>query len=215
MYLYRYSGIYQCFLPILILKDPDLIKQITVKDFDHFTDHRSFFPEDVDPLWGKNLFSLKGKYLFLHNFIFKNCKNFKITEETFNPFVGQKWRDMRTILSPSFTSSKMKSLFVLISECAENFVKHFLEKSEGVVTIEFKDTFTRFTNDVIASAAFGIQVDSLGQPKNQFYVMGKEATDFSSTRKILKILTYIMFPKICKVGVYFVTVLHLLTISAK
>uniref|UniRef100_V5GR19 Cytochrome P450 9e2 n=1 Tax=Anoplophora glabripennis TaxID=217634 RepID=V5GR19_ANOGL len=164
----RYSGMYQFFVPTLVLKDPDLIKQITVKDFEHFTDHRAFIPEDADPLWGKNLFALRG----------------------------HKWRDMRTILSPSFTSSKMKAMFVLISECAENFVQHFQKKNEDVLTIEFKDTFTRFTNDVIATTAFGIQVDSLGQPKNHFYLMGKEATDFSGLWKNLKFFGYFLFPKL-------------------
>nr|WCC58103.1 cytochrome P450 [Pharsalia antennata] len=164
----RYAGMYQFFVPTLVLKDPDLIKQITVKDFDHFTDHRSFVAEDANPLWGKNLFAL----------------------------TGHKWRDMRAILSPSFTSSKMRAMFVLMSECAENFVQHFQKKNEGVVTIEFKDTFSRFTNDVIATTAFGIQVDSLGQPKNHFYLMGKEATDFSGFRKSLTFIGYFIFPKL-------------------
>lgn len=57
----RYSGMYQFLLPTLVVKDPELIKQITVKDFDHFMDHRSFIPEGVDPLWSKNLVALTGK----------------------------------------------------------------------------------------------------------------------------------------------------------
>lgn len=51
---------YQLTLPTLLIRDPELIKQITVKDFDHFVDHRSFASDDADPLWSKNLFSLKG-----------------------------------------------------------------------------------------------------------------------------------------------------------
>ncbi|XP_018570837.1 cytochrome P450 9e2-like [Anoplophora glabripennis] len=164
----RYSGMYQFLVPALVVKDPDLIKQITVKDFDHFTDHKSIFPETAEPLWGKNLIFLKG----------------------------QKWRDMRTILSPSFTTSKIKTMFFLISECAENFVQHFLKKKEDVVTVEFKDIFTRFTNDVIASTAFGIQVDSLAQPNNTFYLLGKEATNLDSFKNIFKFFAYFVFPRI-------------------
>ncbi|KAJ8916090.1 hypothetical protein NQ315_004456, partial [Exocentrus adspersus] len=170
----RYSGIYQFLTPTLLVRDLDLIKQITVKDFDHFTDHRPFLPQDTDPLWSKNLVALNG----------------------------DKWRDMRTILSPSFTSSKMRSIFVIIQECAENFVKHFLDKNEDVVEIEFKDTFTRFTNDVIASTAFGIQVDSLGQPDNLFYFMGKEATDFSGFWRNFKILGFFIVPKLYEVTLF-------------
>lgn len=54
---------FQFMLPTLVITDPELIKQITVKDFDHFLDHRTFIPEEADPLWGKNLFALKGKVI--------------------------------------------------------------------------------------------------------------------------------------------------------
>ncbi|RZC37545.1 p450 domain containing protein, partial [Asbolus verrucosus] len=107
----RYCGVYQFHLPTLILRDPDLIKQITVKDFDHFVDHRSFVPEDSDPLFAKNLFSL----------------------------TGQKWRDMRSTLSAAFTSSKMKFMFSLISQSGEQFVKHFLKQNQDIITVEMKD----------------------------------------------------------------------------
>ncbi|KAJ8955213.1 hypothetical protein NQ317_001066 [Molorchus minor] len=165
----RYSGFYQFFVPTLLLKDPDLIKLITVRDFEHFTDHRDVIPPDADPLWNKNLNSL-----------------------------GQKWREMRTILTPSFTSSKMKAVFVLMKECAENFVQHFLKKDEDVITIEMKDAFTRLTNDVIATIAFGVTVDSLQNPTNEFYLMGKEATNISTFPKTLKFFSYLMIPSINK-----------------
>lgn len=52
--------------PVLVLKTPDIMKQFLIKDFDHFTDRRTMVPEDIDPLWGKNVFALKGKYLYFH-----------------------------------------------------------------------------------------------------------------------------------------------------
>jgi len=47
--------------PIFIVRDPQLIKQLTVKDFDSFSDHRILVTEDVDVLFGKSLISLKGQ----------------------------------------------------------------------------------------------------------------------------------------------------------
>ncbi|KAJ8953899.1 hypothetical protein NQ318_019139 [Aromia moschata] len=164
----RYSGIYQFLLPTLLIRDPDLLKLVTVKDFDHFVDHRPFIPEEADPLWGKNLFALKG----------------------------QKWREMRAILSPSFTTSKMKAMFVLMAECAENFVQYFLEKDEDIIDVEMKNVCTRFSNDVIATTAFGIKVDSIREPNNEFYLMGKEATNFAGFFTNLKILVYFFVPKL-------------------
>lgn len=63
--IFRYTGAYQFLRPALMIKDPELIKQITVKDFDHFTDHSNFIEPEADPLWGGNLFSLKGKRIIL------------------------------------------------------------------------------------------------------------------------------------------------------
>lgn len=54
-------GFYQLARPALMIKDPELIKELTVKDFDHFTDHRTFTDPDVNRLWASNLFALKGK----------------------------------------------------------------------------------------------------------------------------------------------------------
>lgn len=94
---------------------------------------------------------------------------------------------MRTTLSPAFTSSKMRNMYTLITDSAEQFVDHFMKKAsqspEGApLTVELKDILTRFANDVIATTAFGIQCDSLGQPENEFYMMGKEATAFTGFR---------------------------------
>lgn len=80
----------------MLIRDPEIIKQVGVKDFDHFLDHRVKIDEVIEPMFGRNLFSLRG----------------------------QKWRDMRATLSPAFTGSKMRSMFGLVTECAENLVNH-------------------------------------------------------------------------------------------
>ncbi|XP_044253641.1 cytochrome P450 9e2-like isoform X2 [Tribolium madens] len=166
----RYCGMYQFTMPTLFVRDPDLIKQLAVKDFDYFLNHRTFIPEESDPLWGKNLFALNN----------------------------QKWRDMRSTLSPAFTGSKMKFMFPLISETAESFIQYFLAKNEDVVTVEMKDAFTRFTNDVIANTAFGVKCESLKERENEFYLMGKEATNLKGFWKNMKLLVFFIFPEICK-----------------
>lgn len=154
-----------------MIKDPELIKQITIKDFDYFTDHRTIIPENVEPIWGKNLLSLKGK----------------------------RWKDMRAIVSPSFTSSKMKMMFKLINDCAENMTKYYLENPQDGKSVEMKDILSRFTNDVIASTAFGVTCNSFAERKNEFYVMGKEATDLTSFKTGMKLLTCLFAPNLIPV----------------
>jgi cytochrome P450 family 9 len=62
-----------------------------------------------------------------------------------------------------------------------------------------KDLFTRYTNDVIATSAFGISCDSLNNPGNEFYEMGKKLTDFGGIRAILVGIGYMFSPKLMQV----------------
>lgn len=45
-----------------MIKDPELIKQIAIKDFDVFAERNAFVPEDVDPLWANGLFATRGTF---------------------------------------------------------------------------------------------------------------------------------------------------------
>jgi hypothetical protein len=59
------------------LRDPELIKMVTVKDFDHFLDRQSPISEDAEPLFGKGLFNLKGNFLIVCILVlltFDRCK---------------------------------------------------------------------------------------------------------------------------------------------
>jgi len=156
MYYYfpnaKYVGSMDLGTPAILLRDPELIKNIMVKDFEHFPDHPTFMDESVEPLFGKNVFSLRG----------------------------DRWKEMRNTLSPSFTASKMKFMFDLISKCSHDFVNYLIDHSELCHVIETKDAFRRYTNDVIATTAFGISVNSMKDQDNEFYRRGTEAAKFAS-----------------------------------
>lgn len=107
---------------------------------------------------------------------------------------------MRPILSPSFTSSKMKAIFLLMSEVAETFNEYFKTKSQNqLVEVEMRDVLTRYANDIIASVAFGVEVDSLQNKNNEFFLMCQEATDFTGFWKFLKIIGFGLVPKLYEV----------------
>ncbi|XP_012529711.2 cytochrome P450 9e2-like [Monomorium pharaonis] len=162
----KYFGIYLITKPTFLVRDPELIKSILVKDFEAFQNRRGF-SDLSDPLFAKNLFSLRG----------------------------EEWRNVRTLLSPSFTSSKMKMMFTLMSECAENFTKFLSTLSEDKCEMDTKDAFSKYTNDVIATCAFGIKINSMKDPTNKFYVYGKEAFNFFRSRS-LKFLFLRSFPSL-------------------
>ena len=64
-----------------------------------------------------------------------------------------------------------------------------------------EDLFTRYVNDVIAVLAFGIKCDSMKNPSNEFYEMGKEIYDLSNFYRFrqVKSLGYAFFPTLMKV----------------
>ncbi|XP_017483610.1 PREDICTED: probable cytochrome P450 9f2 [Rhagoletis zephyria] len=96
---------------------------------------------------------------------------------------NDKWKDMRSTLSPAFTGSRLRQMFELINQVAEDSTNylHKLHSKESCNGIELnlKDYATRFTNDAIASTAFGLQVNSFEEKDNTFYMLGRKATSFS------------------------------------
>jgi len=146
-------GLFDFVGPSIVLRDAEVIKQVTVKDSDHFLNHRSMLTEIDDPMFGNSVFMMRG----------------------------EKWKDMRSTLTPAFTGNKMRVMFTLIRECCDEAVKYLkneLKSSPNGVVLDLKDYITRFTNDVIASCAFGISVNSLVDRNNEFYTMGKIINNF-------------------------------------
>nr|XP_003705489.1 PREDICTED: cytochrome P450 9e2-like [Megachile rotundata] len=164
----KYLGFFEFMTPVVMIRDLELIRAVTIKNFEAFPDHRSFADDEIDPMFSRNLFNLRG----------------------------DRWKDVRTTLSPAFTSSKMKAMFVLMKECAKRYGENLASLPADKNTIELKDAFTRYTNDVIATCAFGINVDSMTDRTNKFYVYGRESTSFGRWQSF-KFFLIRCFPKLC------------------
>lgn len=118
------TGIYQGLRPTLLVNDPEIIRLMFIKDFAHFQDRGFYSNEDRDPLTG---------HLFLMN--------------------GEKWRNLRNKLSPTFTSGKLKAMFPTLVESGGPLIG-FMDKvaTEGK-PIEIKEILARYTTNVIASVS--------------------------------------------------------------
>lgn len=75
-------GFYMLFSPVLLIIDPKLVQQITIKDFNSFTD-RGVFHNEKKEILTRNMFSISGK----------------------------KWKNLRNKMSPAFTKNKLKMMF--------------------------------------------------------------------------------------------------------
>lgn len=104
------------------------------------------------------------------------------------PITGAKWKYMRTKLSPTFTMNKIKTMFPLIQKSA-NELHVILDKYN---LIDLYDLSTRYTTDVICSFAFGIECNSLQNPKAEFRQAGLQLVTlnlFGSLRMASAIMT--------------------------
>ncbi|KAG8228713.1 hypothetical protein J437_LFUL009395 [Ladona fulva] len=165
-----YAGFYQGTQPALLVKDPELLKHILIKDFHIWMDRAFEMDEEIDPLNSKGLFNLKG----------------------------QRWKDMRNRLSPTFTSGRMKAMLPLMLVCAEDLqqcLKTEVEKNGGQAIVEIKEYLACFSTDVIATCAFGIHCDALQNPEaSEFRKMGKLTFKTTWKRSVLLAVWYPNLP---------------------
>ncbi|CAD7079483.1 unnamed protein product [Hermetia illucens] len=142
---FPFVGAYMFTTPAVLATDLDFIKDVLIRDFNYFTDHGLPHNEEIDPL-SANLFVLDG----------------------------QKWRTLRTKLSPTFTSGRMRFMFPTVLEVADRFIETLNELLKTQKTLEVKDLLARFTTDVIGTCAFGIECNSLKDPDAEFRRFGRK-----------------------------------------
>ena len=112
---------------------------------------------------------------------------------------GQEWRNMRSIISPTFTSGKIKAMFPLMKQSLENLMT-VLERSV-TKEIDILPTFGNFTMDVIAKVAFAVETNTHEDPNHPFVVNAKKLFTFPKW----KIFPFLFFPKwlLEKSGIHF------------
>ncbi|KOC62019.1 Cytochrome P450 6B1 [Habropoda laboriosa] len=137
-------GVFGGHEPFLILKDPDLIKDVLIKDFSKFVNRNLQPVREVDPL-SEHLFRLDA----------------------------EKWKPLRSRLSPVFTSGKLKEMFHLLLECSDHFEKYVDRLVAKGEPIECREISAKFTTDVIGSCAFGIEINALSDEDSEFRAMGR------------------------------------------
>lgn len=164
-----FIGMYGIFQPILLVRDPELVKNILVKDFSHFTDRGVYCDIQNDPLSG-HLFSLPG----------------------------EKWKKIRAKLTPAFSSGKLKGMFASITECGQSLQNHLHDAGKKGELVDIRDISGKYAINIIASVAFGIQVDTIKEPDNDFRKYGQQIVDLN-LKNGLRFGLIFMAPKLMRV----------------
>uniref|UniRef100_A0AAT9UTP5 Cytochrome P450 6PZ11 short isoform n=1 Tax=Maconellicoccus hirsutus TaxID=177089 RepID=A0AAT9UTP5_MACHI len=145
---HRFGGVFTMKKPVIIVRDPELIRDIMIKDFAYFTDRGINTHKSIEPL-SQHLFMLKGST----------------------------WRNLRIKLTTTFTSGKMKMMFPLLEKCGEKLTQ-VIDNMSDERSFNAKDLFVRYTTDGIATCAFGLETNSLENPKSEFRAMASKAFEF-------------------------------------
>ncbi|KAL0868785.1 hypothetical protein ABMA27_008217 [Loxostege sticticalis] len=144
-------GFYRSSAPELILRDPDLVKQVLISDFVHFY-ARGFHP------YPKNVEA--------------TINNLFITE-------GDLWKMLRQRMTPAFTSGKLKHMFPLIIERAEKLQVRTLNAAKKGVPIDARDLMARYTIDFIGCCGFGLDADTLNEEDSEFRKLAFDLFNFT------------------------------------
>ena len=157
--------------PIFVITDPEIIKQITIKDFEHFHNRTKSFDESVDKIIGKSL----------------------------NHMRDERWRSMRISMTPIFTTSKMKFIFEALIQCSQEFVDHFETESKSRrIVFDARDVFLRFVVDAISTSALGFKSNCIKEENNFVYQMASKLST-PTTQTNFKVLQRIFFKQFSKI----------------
>ncbi|KAL8597011.1 hypothetical protein ACOMHN_050110 [Nucella lapillus] len=141
----QYGRIYGLYLgrePMIVIGDIEILKSVLVKDFAHFSDRA----------------------------IFARSAQARVSEKMLVSATGADWKRIRSIVTPTFSTSKLKMMEPQINRCSEVLADNLLEKIQEGQKINVKDDFGAYTLDVIASTAFGLQVNSQKDASDPFLV---------------------------------------------
>ncbi|XP_060533560.1 probable cytochrome P450 6a23 isoform X2 [Cylas formicarius] len=104
---HKFGGIWDFSKKALILVDPQLIKDVLTKDFNHFSDRDVYCNEKYDPI-NSNLFLVPT----------------------------HSWRPLRQRLTPTFTTGKIKTMRPLIVKTARHMIDYLKTKDSEDIDIK-------------------------------------------------------------------------------
>lgn len=124
----KVAGFYMMLKPAIQLLDLDLIKQVLVKDFNKFVNRGTYYHKEADPV-SAHMFALEDA----------------------------EWKFIRTKLSPTFTTGKIKQMFSTVVSTSEALIKVIDTGKQS----EVRDLCNRYICDVIGSVTFGLDCEAL------------------------------------------------------
>nr|XP_060642873.1 cytochrome P450 3A9-like [Anolis sagrei ordinatus] len=142
-------GFYDGRTPVLAITDPAVIKAVLVK-------------ECYSVFTNRRKFGPTGKL-----------------ESAVSIAEDENWKRIRTVLSPTFTSGKLKEMLPIIQHYAKSLIKNFAEKADKGEPVDIKDVIGPYSMDVVTSSSFGVNIDSMNNSQDPFVKHAKKLVKFN------------------------------------
>uniref|UniRef100_A0A3B3YIW1 unspecific monooxygenase n=1 Tax=Poecilia mexicana TaxID=48701 RepID=A0A3B3YIW1_9TELE len=156
-------GIYDGRQPVLCVADPEIIKAILVKECYSF---------------------------------FTNRRNFHLNGALYDSLFNaedDQWKRIRSVLSPSFTSGRLKEMFEIMKSHSANLIHSMKKKADKGEALELKEFFGSYSMDVVTSTAFSVDIDSLNNPSDPFVTNIKKMLKFDFLNPLFLAVAFFPF----------------------
>lgn len=161
--------------PEYLIRDPELVKQITIRDFNSFVNRIDVADANTDPIMGHKLTNLKTN----------------------------DWRRVRNKLTPLFTGQKLKQLVVpALNTIKSDMITYLNDKIEQSnkkeLLIDMMDLSIRSAVDSFCLTAFDLRTDSFRGRDYGFYDASQSLLKHMNTLSSAHYWAILKFPWIMK-----------------
>lgn len=156
-WLKEYGDVFGFFIgevPHVIVKDLDMLKQIMIKDFHSFTNRAEMFL-DVWPL-NKTILFLTGK----------------------------RWKEVRSILTPTFSSGKIKLMTGIIEKKVDITLEVVSKHADNNEMFDMYELVQGLTLDVIADCALAMKTQCQKNSQDMFLIAVRDFFRYAHNRAV-------------------------------
>uniref|UniRef100_A0A673I4P8 unspecific monooxygenase n=1 Tax=Sinocyclocheilus rhinocerous TaxID=307959 RepID=A0A673I4P8_9TELE len=111
----------------------------------------------------------------------------------YRKFKDERWKRIRSSLSPYFTSGRLKEIFPIAVTHADRFIKN-MQKKDNKQPVKVKEVVAPYSLDVVTSSSFSVDIDSINNADDPFVTNIKKFFKFSLFSPLFLILA--LFPTI-------------------